>query len=65
MTRQFRPKQCPSCNYNNQNFACMNAYGYCLAGEIYHKEGNWTGWSQFKGETDRKCTRFLKEEKER
>lgn len=58
MTKRFRPDQCPNCNFNKDNFACMNAYGYCLSGESYSKKGNWIGWSEFKGETTKKCNRF-------
>ena len=63
MTRQFRPKQCPTCRYYNDSGACMNSHTYTMPGDLAMQK--YTGWSVLKGETNRHCSRFFNSEQKK
>ena len=60
MTKKFRPNQCPTCQYNNDNYACMNSKTVYPSGSGSHVD-----WTPFKGTTNGKCGRYKPREKEK
>jgi len=58
--KKYREQQCPTCRFNNSNFACMNSKA------IYQRvTGSHVDWSPFEGVTNRKCDRYEKKEGEK
>ena len=58
MTKKFRPRQCPTCHYNNDNYACSYSVCQPLAGQLPNNIR--IDWTPFKGRTNRHCGAYRK-----